>query len=70
MLIHRLLLPRLFGHKKRGVLYRILPTEDTLDDFFDSMHPDLEALLHLLIGFGLLAFDVSDEVKNYMFKMH
>ena len=59
------LLPRLFDRMKRGVWFRILPTEDTFDDICDGMNQDWEDLLPLLIEHGLLACDVSDDVKNY-----
>lgn len=64
------LLPRLFGRMKRGVWFRVLPTEDTLDDICDALHQEWEDLLPLLIDYGLLACNVSDDVKNYTFKIN
>ena len=62
------LLPRLFDRMKRGVWFRVLPTEDTFDDICDAMNQDWEDLLPLLIDHGLLACDIRDDVKNYTFK--
>ena len=64
------LLPRLFDRMKRGVWFRVLPTEDTFDDICDAMNQDWEDLLPLLIDHGLLACDIRDDVKNYMFKIN
>jgi hypothetical protein len=52
----------------RGVWFRVLPTEDAVDDICSAMHQDWEDLLPLLIDHGLLACGVSDDVKNYTFK--
>jgi hypothetical protein len=54
----------------RGVWFRVLPTEDTVDDICDAMHQDWEELLPLLIDHRLLACNVSDDVKNYTFKIN
>jgi hypothetical protein len=64
------LLPRLFDRMKRGVWFRVLPTEDTFDDICDAMNQDWEDLLPLLIDHGLLACDIRDDVKNYTFKVN
>jgi len=64
------LLPRLFDRMKRGVWFRVLPTEDTFDDICDAMNQDWEDLLPLLIDHGLLACDIRDDVKNYTFKIN
>jgi hypothetical protein len=62
------LLPRLFDRMKRGVWFRVLPTEDTFDDICDAMSQDWDDLLPLLIDHGLLACDIRDgDVKNYKF---
>jgi hypothetical protein len=61
------LLPRLFDRMKRGVWFRVLPTEDTFDDIYDAMNQDWDDLLPLLIDHGLLACDIRDDVKNYKF---
>jgi hypothetical protein len=57
-----------FERMARGVWLRVLPKEDTVDDICSAMHQDWEELLPLLIVHGLLACDVSDDVKNYTFK--